>query len=114
MAPDDRPPLRVHVTGEDGRQVDARGLARWLARVAPSHARGAVGVALVGDSRVRILNKDYRRRDYATDVLSFPCFPSGARTNIQRTQRGGRYLGDIVIARGIARRQAREAGHSEA
>jgi probable rRNA maturation factor len=44
---------------------------------------------------MRILNRTYRRKDYATDVLSF----DGE-------------LGDLVIARGVAARQAREAGHS--
>jgi probable rRNA maturation factor len=73
--------------------VPAPGLASWLARVAPAAARGDIGVALVSDARIRSLNKRYRRKDRATDVLSFE--PS-----------------DIVIATGVARRQAREAGHS--
>ena len=54
-----------------GAPVSAPGLARWLERVAPVRARGCVSVALVGDARVRALNKRYRKRDYATDVLSF-------------------------------------------
>jgi probable rRNA maturation factor len=56
-------------------------------------------VAIVPDGRVRILNRRFRRKDEPTDVLSFP---SGERG----------YLGDIVIASGVARRQARDAGHS--
>lgn len=38
--------------------------------------------------------------DHATDVLSFPSSP------------GDTSLGDIVIASGVARRQARAAGHA--
>ncbi len=49
-----------------------RGLARWLSAVAPATARGTVSVAVVSDARVRALNRDYRQKDYATDVLSFP------------------------------------------
>jgi len=75
--------------------VPAPGLASWLARVAPRAARGEIGVALVSDARIRSLNRRYRRKDRPTDVLSFE--PS-----------------DIVIATGVARRQAREAGHSYA
>ena len=75
--------------------MPAPGLASWLARVAPSTARGEIGVALVPDARIRSLNNRYRRTDRPTDVLSFA--PS-----------------DIVIATGVARRQAREAGHSYA
>lgn len=92
--------LSVVVTDERGRPAAAGGLARWLRRVAPARARGAVSVALVSDARVRALNRQYRGHDYATDVLSFPA-------------NSHRFLGDIVIARGVARRQARQGGHGE-
>jgi probable rRNA maturation factor len=55
-------------------------------------------VAVLPDMRVRALNRQYRRRDVATDVLSFPSDERG-------------YLGDVVIAAGVARRQARAARH---
>jgi probable rRNA maturation factor len=85
--------IRVELVG--GR---APGLGAWLARVAPSRARGALTVAIVSDARVRALNRQYRRTDAATDVLSFPSGEQGL-------------LGDVVIAAGVARRQARSAGH---
>jgi probable rRNA maturation factor len=78
-----------------------------LQRVAPARARGVVSVALVGDKRVRALNRTYRGKDYATDVLSFPTAAS------PQPLAPSPFLGDIVIARGVARRQAREARHSE-
>ena len=101
------------------------GLAAWLGRVAPPSARGVVNVALVSDVRVRALNRAYRRKDYATDVLSFPANSPPRRT--LRTRRSKpvfssvssassvveSFLGDIVIARGVAKRQARDARHSE-
>jgi probable rRNA maturation factor len=80
------------------RGMRAPGLASWLASIAPS-ARGTVTVAIVSDARVRALNRQYRRKDKATDVLSFP---SGERGD----------LGDVVIAAGVAARQAHEAGHT--
>ena len=92
--------LRVAVVDQDGRRLTVRGLAGWLSRVAPARASGAVSVALVSDARIRELNRRYRRVDRVTDVLSFP-------SSLHR------FLGDIVIARGVAGRQAREAGHSE-
>ena len=64
--------IRVLVADEQGRPMRAPGLTGWLARVAPSRARGTVHVALVSDTRVRALNRQYRRQDYTTDVLSFP------------------------------------------
>jgi probable rRNA maturation factor len=89
----------VSVSDGRGRPAHDGGLARWLASVAPARVRGEVGVALVTDARIRRLNARYRRTDAATDVLSFPADGT---------------LGDIVIATGVARRQARQAGHSYA
>jgi probable rRNA maturation factor len=105
--PDGETRLRVLIADERGRRVAAPGLAAWLRRVAPARARGVVSVALVSDRRVRALNRAYRRKDYATDVLAFP---GGSEPSAISAQP---FLGDVVIARGVARRQAREARHSE-
>ena len=107
MDPDSKR-LRVAVTDGRGRPVGAGGLARWLAGVAPVRARGAVSVALASDAQVRALNRRYRRRDRATDVLSFPAGPDAPGV---RSVTAPSTLGDIVIATGVARRQARDAGH---
>jgi probable rRNA maturation factor len=102
--------LKVAVSDGRGRGVRDGGLARWLERVAPPSARGEVAIALVSDARMRTLNRSYRSKDYVTDVLSFSTTPRSG--NGMRTADGGRPLGDLVIARGVATRQAREAGHS--
>jgi probable rRNA maturation factor len=99
------PGLTVAISDGRGRPVADGGLARWLAAVAPPRARGEVAIALVSDAHVRKLNRVYRKKDAPTDVLSFPGSegrPSGSAV---------RELGDIVIATGVAKRQAREAGH---
>jgi probable rRNA maturation factor len=97
-----------------GRPVRVTGLSSWLRRVAPKTARGRVGIALVSDAMVRGLNERYRRQDHATDVLSFPveleAQPLKTRDNVSVN---AGFLGEIVIARGVARRQARAARHSE-
>jgi ssRNA-specific RNase YbeY (16S rRNA maturation enzyme) len=155
------PALKVDIVDERGRRRQVRGLAAWLRRIAPSRARGAVTIVLVSDPRMRALNRTYRGKDYATDVLSFPAFapsePAGASAGqapqlapspeprVRRPRlapspqprvrssrlapspqprvRSSRlapsrqplaptgFLGDIVIARGVAKRQARAAGH---
>jgi probable rRNA maturation factor len=110
--------LRVLVADERGRPAAAPGLARWLARVAPSRVRGSVNIAMVSDARVRELNRRYRGVDQATDVLSFPAHSSPPPRRAPGTRRNNpnsteSCLGDIVIARGVARRQARTARHSE-
>ena len=101
MDPDSRPrntrktPIAVTVTDGRGRPAVAPGLARWLSEIAPARAPRELGIALVSDARIRALNKQFRRKDAPTDVLSFE--PA-----------------DIVIATGVARRQARESGQSYA
>ena len=95
------------VTDGRGRPARAPGLGAWLARIAPGRAAGDVAIALVSDARIRALNRAYRRIDRPTDVLSFPDVPR--TSNLEP-----RFLGDIVIATGVARRQAREAGHAYA
>ncbi len=99
--------LRVSVSDEQGRPARVPGLAAWLSRVAPARARGVVNVALVSDASVRALNRIYRRKDVVTDVLSFSASPRPPAPGPDSL------LGDIAIARGVARRQAREAGHAE-
>jgi len=107
-APDhQRPALRVSVVDAKGIRLRAPGLAAWLSRVAPRAAAGDVTVAIVTDARVRALNRTYRAKDKATDVLSFPGPKSVVRSPASV------FLGDVVIARGVARRQARDAGHPE-
>jgi probable rRNA maturation factor len=76
----------------------ARGLGRWLARIAPRSANGIVTIAILPDRQVKALNRKYRRKNCGTDVLSF----SGT----------GEYLGDIAISLGIAQKQAKMLGHS--
>ena len=68
--------------------------------MAPAGLRGDVTLAFVSDARIRTLNRTWRGVDKATDVLSFPAEEP-------------RHLGDIVIASGVAARQARDAGHDE-
>jgi probable rRNA maturation factor len=89
--------------------------------VAPAAARGDVAVALVTDSHSRKLNSDYRRMNAPTDVLSFPAVfdetgsgPANPRPRMPHgaSRQPRRFLGDIVIATGTARKQAREARHS--
>ena len=113
--------LRVLVADERGRRLPAPGVSRWLARVAPARARGTISVALVSDATVRALNRTYRGVDRATDVLSFPNSPP-RRTRMSTPVSSSvspvssvveSFLGEIVIARGVARRQARAVGHSE-
>ncbi len=98
--------LQVTVVSEARARVRAPGLAAWLENVAPRRTRGLVTVAFVTDARMRRLNREFRGVDRPTDVLSFPASDEPAHS--------GEPLGDIVIATGVARRQAAKAGHGVA
>lgn len=81
------------------------GQLRLLAQVALARlgdARVEVGVLLCDDATIRTLNRRFRHKDAATDVLSFPAgfVP----------EEGPRYLGDVAISVETAARQAKEAG----
>lgn len=64
--------------------------------------RGQVNVLLTTDATVRRLNRQFRGKNKATDVLSFPAAVSGPL----------KIAGDLAISIPIARRQAVERGHS--
>ena len=65
-----------------------------------------VTIAFVRDAKMRELNRDYRGKDYATDVLSFG---AGGEAKDAGGTAGDLYLGDVVIATDTAARQARAA-----
>ncbi len=64
-----------------------------------------LSVALVNDADIRQLNHDFRHKDKATDVLSFPAGdgPLGVEQPL---------LGDVIISLDTARRVAKELGVS--
>jgi probable rRNA maturation factor len=115
--------LEIAVVDEHGRPASAPGLSAWLRRVAPERARGRMTIALVRDARMRALNRVYRGKDYATDVLSFSISPPQRRRGRSSGKRSAsaataspameRSLGEIAIALGVLRRQARRSGHDE-
>jgi probable rRNA maturation factor len=96
-------PARAGASAEQAAAI--RGLSPWLARIAPAAARGEVCVALVSDARIKALNRQFRGKDQVTDVLSFPAVADSAPT-------AAGFLGDIVIAAGVAKKQAKASGHS--
>jgi len=81
----------------------ARTLARFLreARTAVS-LRGRVTVLLTTDAKIRRLNREFRGKNKATDVLSFPASGPAAEG----------IAGDLAVSVPTAARQAVEHGHN--
>lgn len=65
---------------------------------------------ITGDRKMRALNREFRGKDYATDVLSFPAH-TGEELSRLKNRRGGEegppmVLGDVVISAPRAAAQA--------
>jgi probable rRNA maturation factor len=84
-------------------EASAAGLSRFLTSVQRAAGlSGRVDVLVSNDRELRVLNRTYRGKDRATDVLSFPVADT--------LQRG--MAGDIAISAEHAARSARRLGHS--
>jgi probable rRNA maturation factor len=88
--------------GALARTAAAAALRDGLAELPQRHALRTsktafeLSVVLASDARVRTLNRTYRGKDKPTNVLSFPAGDTGWPV-----------LGDVVIAQGVMRREAR-------
>lgn len=84
-----------------------RTLNRFLEEAqAAAHLRDQVTVLLTSDRAIRRLNRRFRGKDKATDVLSFPAEP------IPGLGASGTPSGDLAISVDTARKQAAEQGHA--
>ena len=82
--------------------VDGRALVSTAKRLLETLGRddASLSLALVNDAAIRALNREYRGKDAATDVLSFPLDDEPPVEGIESL------LGDVVISIDTARRQA--------
>jgi probable rRNA maturation factor len=89
-------------------RFDRRLLARRARKLlaALRMPRAELSLALVSDDAIAALNEAHRGKRGATDVLSYSLV-EGAHA-AHRAE----LLGDVVIAVGVAARQARDLGHS--
>jgi probable rRNA maturation factor len=87
---------------EEPRWRSHRGLQARLKQVAETARRaaklkGGFSILLANDRALRRLNRDFRGADKPTNVLSFPAAAAA-------------YRGDIAIAYGVTKREAKDAG----
>jgi probable rRNA maturation factor len=88
--------------------VSAGSLERFVRRARRvTGLRGAVNVLLTTSAAVRRLNRRFRRKDKATDVLSFP-----AMLLESSDRKRSALAGDIVISADVAAESAVALGHS--
>lgn len=87
--------------------IPRRAIERFAQKLQAEVAKGrAFDCLITGDAELRKLNREFRGKDYSTDVLSFPVSGPGSLPP------GPCLLGSIAISLGRARAQAREFGHA--
>jgi probable rRNA maturation factor len=101
-------PVDTLVRGRARRTLPADVRRRVAARLraalrALGRARSSATLVFTDDDEIRTLNRDYRRHDRATDVLSFHLQPLAGEAD---PAGDGIALGDIVISVETARRRA--------
>ncbi|MDD6848369.1 MAG: rRNA maturation RNase YbeY [Oscillospiraceae bacterium] len=69
-----------------------------------------ISVTFVDNEEIRKLNSQYRNKDTATDVLSFPMGENGVYDVNMET--GAKILGDVVLSMEKAIEQSKAYGHS--
>jgi len=77
--------------------------------LAVSPRRVEISVRLAGDEEVRALNSEWRGKDKATNVLSFPM---AEEDDFEKANVLGQelLLGDIILARGVCQTEAADKG----
>jgi probable rRNA maturation factor len=79
-------------------------------RLIESTLSAEVSVRFTSDEEVKALNADWRGKDKATNVLSFPMVEPDQLESLGRAEEGEALLGDIVLAHGVCAAEAAEKG----
>ena len=69
-----------------------------------------VSLSFSSDDHVRALNADWRGKDKATNVLSFPMIERDLIVTFRRSGPGEALLGDVILAHGVCAAEAAEKG----
>lgn len=100
--------LQVHIRSVIVHEARLRRLVQVLMKQV-GEPSSELGLCLIGDRRMRRLNREFRGKDRTTDVLAFAMRDSRA-PHVSRLT--ARILGDVVISVPTAMRQAREEQRS--
>ncbi|PLX38067.1 MAG: rRNA maturation RNase YbeY [Hyphomicrobiales bacterium] len=105
-------PFAIAVTIEAAGWPDEARLEALIAQAASvavdladleAHPGSELSVVFTDDAAIRVLNRDYRGKDKATNVLSFPL-------DVDEDGIAGPLIGDIILARETLEREAGEQG----
>ncbi len=87
-------------------------LLNFAAKMEEIEEGSEVSLTFVNNEKIREINKEYRNKDSATDVISFAMEELGEGEITVVGAEMPRVLGDIIISVTRAKEQAEEYGHS--
>lgn len=117
--------MKLFLENKTDEKVLDEGVCKKIAKAVLSLKRQPTrGVALslifVNAAEIQEINREYRQKDKATDVITFRLIDTASGKTLNKenfpldfdSAGGGLYLGEIFICTEVAREQAAEMGHS--
>lgn len=101
--------ISFDVNQRAGKKIAGKLWRKWLKNIEKTlkiKKKTEISIAVVGDKEIKRLNRIYRGKNQATDVLSFGATGSSAEFPANN------YLGEIVICYPQSAKQAKKIGHS--
>jgi len=77
-------------------------ICKLLPSITPRHQDGLINIVGLSTMEIQNLNKTYRKKDYATDILTFPYFEDFRLCQQDET------AGEILICTDVIQDQAKE------
>ena len=102
--------FRLHYQNQSSRNTPAERLCRrwmWQALIETGHHAADIGLVFLDESEARGYNRDYRQKDYATNVLSFALDEDGGFGTDSTALHG-----DLILCPQVVEREAAEQGKS--
>ena len=80
------------------------------ARLNETQAQISVSIRFADNDEVQKLNRDYRKKDKPTNILSFPMLDATLLASLANTDDGEVLLGDMILAHEICTAEAADKG----
>ena len=105
--------MKIYINNQSGVKLSLlflKTIALRAGQVLKLPVNSQISCALVNNSTIKKLNKNYRGINEVTDVLAFG--PGKDKFIVDNQGNQGKYLGEVVIGYPQAKKQARQQGHS--
>jgi len=100
--------FQLEIQADDTLAVDTDWLNKCAAQAYEGESEhGSVVLRVVGRDEAQELNRDYREKDYATNILSFPSDFGDLPEGVLDEKEAG-YLGDLVVCADVVYDEAQQ------